>query len=57
MIGKQSVQRRCDKCVKATFVNNGSFCQLYCTMKRETVSKFDQCGKFFAGKYQKGWVK
>jgi hypothetical protein len=57
MIAKQSIQRRCDKCIRAVLQNNGNYCSLYCTMKRETVSKFDQCSKFFYGKLDKRWVK
>jgi hypothetical protein len=57
MIGKQPIQRRCDKCIRAVLQNNGNYCSLYCTMKRETVSKFDQCSKFFYGKLDKRWVK
>lgn len=57
MIGKQSIQRRCDKCIRATIVNTNGRCQLYCTMKRDTVSKFDQCNRFFYGKFDKRWVK
>lgn len=54
---KENIQRRCDRCIRATFVNDKNFCQLFCTMKRETVSKHDQCSRFFYGKFEKGWVK
>jgi hypothetical protein len=54
----QSIQRRCDKCNKATLVvNTKTTCQLYCTLRREPVSKYDQCDKFFYGTMDKGWVK
>jgi hypothetical protein len=57
MIGKQSVQRRCDKCIRATIVNTNDRCQLFCTMRKETVSRFDQCNRFFYGKFDKRWIK
>jgi hypothetical protein len=57
MIGKQSIQRRCEKCNKAVVQNNGTFCRLYCTLKKDTVSPFDQCKSFFYGKFDRSWVK
>jgi hypothetical protein len=57
MIGKQTVQRRCNRCIRATLQYNGTFCRLYCTLKREPVSKYDQCKSFFYGKFDKEWVK
>jgi hypothetical protein len=57
VVNKQPIQRRCDKCIRATYQYNGSFCRLYCTMKREAVSKFDHCDRFFYGKFDKRWIK
>lgn len=56
-IGQNPVQRRCDKCNKATLVNSGRFCQLYCTLKKETVSKYEWCPKFYYGRLDRAWVK
>lgn len=51
-------QRRCDRCNKATLLpNTPKTCQLYCVMKRESVSKFDSCKSFVYGKFDKNWVK